>query len=1432
MQCPAFAVPGGALTGVRLTYTADYQFGLSPANTVEVTFAPAGPPAVLWDATVKLSASGGLSPGQVPTGGANAIAGVSAAAFGSPFIVNVSSMVTAGGVATSSGAVSVAYTYTPAAPMTLTCPANSATLATPYSSALVATGASGPHAFSIQSGSLPGGLSLDSNTGAIAGNPAAMGPFTFTASVWYISGPPGTVTVECTIVVQPGDALRPGTVIGEIDVIAKKKPGSKAAFQQTDSNGLSRFTLEAGTYQLLIRQPSGPRIEGIVRAIGTAKAVDQIKVKGAPVTAPAKAPIAAGRMVLNPDTDRSQLAAFGAGSPGKDIILDEEITLNAPATLDLQLTRGGDPAPATGLTFVAAQGSLKTMPQSIPIEPTETAPRTVAVRKLPAPVDFIEVLNPLTVLQPGQPMPPIQIAAIARGLKAGLYSAPLTIAITGDVTLTRTLTVNLLVVGARTALPAAVGARSLIFTAPVGGSAPAQSLRLWNANGAEGTSAAFTVGFVNASDAQYLSITPNQRTILSGGSADVSVQPLPAAFGNAGVRTVALAVSSRDAVTQTVEVKIVAVPANCRASQLIPAVMEAPPASVGGLQSAMTVAVVDDCGSFSYNTNIVAQDGTYTIALKYSTTKSNVRTHSIGIPYNPPEKTKENKIMLTVWGDDPLGNQLTGSTGVDATMLPAAGGPLIRNIGGLAQSGNYSATDRLNTVEPTGFAAGQSITITGSDLPAKKDAASNKAALGTTLGGVQLELNGQPIPLIAVSKDQIDAVLPYGSEGLGQLVLVNVKTGERTALPPIFIGPAAPALLRTGKDFVILKVTGNTTETVTQRKPAVPGDKIQFSATGLGAVLPPVPAGALIAANDTSRVVNGPVTLKIGGVVAQVTSARLAPGNQGEYLVEAIVPAGPQTPAGGAAPLPLELSVGGARSEALLADSFQTQLMSLVFMKFATAPVSGLTLTVNNTQYSSTANPPPFPSGAPVTVSIPNPQFLGSNTETRYVLQDNLNNPAVFTYAASNTQIVYDFVPYYKLTLNQPASGSIRASATIQGVEYYRENVPVAVLGQCGPNLNFVKFIVQRQGAAPFDVTTNPFLMTMTAPTSVFIVCAPPEWNFTESLNTGRYSHAAALLPSGKVLVAGGYGPGGVSDRPGVVEIYNPANATWTQSSLGTQHAFNAVRLLTGEILLVGDEPTASVPAHLYNEATSSVISAGLTKVRRYSAPAALLPSGDVLYAGGYVGGCCNGDAGNYETAEIYNRASNTWTATASMSTKRAGFTLTVLPSGKVLAAGGWYRDTETMRNSAEIFDPVTKTWSPAAPMFFARGNHTATLLPNGKVLVVGGYSSSFSTYTPSAEIYDPATNQWMTVGSLGAPRALHTATLLPDGKVLVAGGSNGTPLVTSEIYDPATSQWSGGPNLKSARARFTATLLPNGQVLAVGGQTASGVTATSELYK
>jgi tetratricopeptide (TPR) repeat protein len=78
-----------------------------------------------------------------------------------------------------------------------------AVLQTPYSASLRAAGGSGTRTWSVTSGTLPSGLSLNPATGIISGTPSAAGTSNFTVSVADSATPPRSVSTSLSILVAP-----------------------------------------------------------------------------------------------------------------------------------------------------------------------------------------------------------------------------------------------------------------------------------------------------------------------------------------------------------------------------------------------------------------------------------------------------------------------------------------------------------------------------------------------------------------------------------------------------------------------------------------------------------------------------------------------------------------------------------------------------------------------------------------------------------------------------------------------------------------------------------------------------------------------------------------------------------------------------------------------------------------------------------------------------------------------------------------------------------------------------------------------------------------------------------------------------------------------------------------------------------------------------
>jgi hypothetical protein len=358
---------------------------------------------------------------------------------------------------------------------------------------------------------------------------------------------------------------------------------------------------------------------------------------------------------------------------------------------------------------------------------------------------------------------------------------------------------------------------------------------------------------------------------------------------------------------------------------------------------------------------------------------------------------------------------------------------------------------------------------------------------------------------------------------------------------------------------------------------------------------------------------------------------------------------------------------------------------------------------------------------------------------------------------------------------------------------------------------------------------------TLSAETFTFVYTGGnPAGSFGATSNSmlaarGMY-HTATLLPSGKVLITGGYNvtEGCISSA----ELYDPVTGLFSSTgSMSTARDRHAATLLpNGKVLVTGGYATATgylASAEIYDPATGLFSNTGSMVTARYQHTATLLSSGKVLVAAGY-------GTDYLASAELYDPTTGLFSSTGSMVAAGTERTATLLPNGKVLITGGKNGYTvNSFLASAETYDPATGLFSSTTSnMSVARAAHTATLLPSGKILITGGITIGLS-YLASSELYDPVTGLFGAVtNSMIMARGFHAATLLPNGKVLMTGGINDTGyLAGAELYDPALGSFSATGNMATARDEHIATLLPNGKVLVTAGWGGSYL-SSAELFQ
>jgi len=294
-------------------------------------------------------------------------------------------------------------------------------------------------------------------------------------------------------------------------------------------------------------------------------------------------------------------------------------------------------------------------------------------------------------------------------------------------------------------------------------------------------------------------------------------------------------------------------------------------------------------------------------------------------------------------------------------------------------------------------------------------------------------------------------------------------------------------------------------------------------------------------------------------------------------------------------------------------------------------------------------------------------------------------------------------------------------------------------------------------------------------------------WAVTGGLNVSRSNAVAQLLPNGEVLVAGGVSANGSHPMLASAEIWNPATGKWSLTgSMAAARSVPVEALLpNGKVLVAGGgndgDGHVLSSAEVYDPTTGNWAAATSMLSRRANALEVTLADGRVLVIGG------QDENGLMASAEIYDPVAGTWSATGSLKTARGNWAVaSLLPGGRVLVAGGG--GSSGASSEAEVWDPALGTWSKTAPMSAQRQLAVSALLPNGSVLVAGG-SDSTGTLS-SAELYSSSTGTWSPAPPMYTGRTGSIATLLSNGTFLVTGGAGvgSNPVNSTELYQP-TSQ-------------------------------------------
>lgn len=244
-----------------------------------------------------------------------------------------------------------------------------------------------------------------------------------------------------------------------------------------------------------------------------------------------------------------------------------------------------------------------------------------------------------------------------------------------------------------------------------------------------------------------------------------------------------------------------------------------------------------------------------------------------------------------------------------------------------------------------------------------------------------------------------------------------------------------------------------------------------------------------------------------------------------------------------------------------------------------------------------------------------------------------------------------------------------------------------------------------------------------------------------------------------RILVTGGYGGTGAAAMLASAELFTYATrsfvATGSMRLARGRHA--STTLADGRVLVTGGETpqgsssTLTTTTELYSPATGTFTDGPAMNVPRFNHSAVRLDDGRVLVVGG------NG----LRSAEVYSPTTSSFTRVGDMSVAHGlGHVAVKLPDGRVLVVGGDATLNIQPTAVADLFDPATNTFTAVSPMSVPRMQHFAVLGPDGKVIVGGGRTTGGDPLA-TTEIYDPATRAFSAGAALPGTTYDQTAVMV-----------------------------------------------------------------------
>lgn len=274
-------------------------------------------------------------------------------------------------------------------------------------------------------------------------------------------------------------------------------------------------------------------------------------------------------------------------------------------------------------------------------------------------------------------------------------------------------------------------------------------------------------------------------------------------------------------------------------------------------------------------------------------------------------------------------------------------------------------------------------------------------------------------------------------------------------------------------------------------------------------------------------------------------------------------------------------------------------------------------------------------------------------------------------------------------------------------------------------------------------------------------------WSVAAANLAPRLGHSATLLADGRVLVVGGVPFASSCDPIGSAEVYDSSTDRWSMTSavpVPVGRGTVAVTLKDGRVLISGGGTAcgnAYSSAALFDPPSDTWSRTASMEIPAQFHVATRLADGRVVVSGGTT---TPGPPGSI--AAVYDPNTGVWAP---------------VPEPRPLtgtSCEGYVRTYSSVLRRNSVIARATPEDCPSV-----------TVLPAGTLLIAGGLSTATNTEQTWVHVSDLSTGDDVPNWPMQVARAGHTATRLKNGVVLIAGGRAGAaPLASAELYIPRLS--------------------------------------------